>query len=83
MLRLAGRYCTPFPERFAFIQIVRSREESCRLALHVVVDAAYHDIISGRIDVLELLRCRDMWFFAEIRLRRASKHRLLARLETV
>lgn len=82
MLRLAGRYCAPFPERLAFIQIVRSRE-SCRLALHVVVDAVYHDIISGRIDVLELLRCRDMWFFAEIRLRRASKHRLPARLETV
>ena len=40
--------------------------EKGRLALHVVVDAVYHDIISGRIDVLELLRCRDMWFFAEI-----------------
>jgi hypothetical protein len=36
------------------------------LALHVVLDAVYHDIISGRIDVLELLSCRDMRFFAEI-----------------
>ena len=36
------------------------------MALHVVLDAVYHDIISGRIDVLELLNCRDMRFFAEI-----------------
>jgi hypothetical protein len=63
-----------YPERFAFIQIVRAwavwrnshPDSDCRLALYVVLDAVYHDIISGRIDVLELLSCRDMRFFAEI-----------------
>ena len=38
----------------------------CKLALHVVLDAVYQDIASGRIDVLELLSCADIRFFVEV-----------------
>jgi hypothetical protein len=38
----------------------------CKLALHVVLDAVYQDIASGRIDVLELLSCVDIRFFVEV-----------------
>jgi hypothetical protein len=63
-----------YPERFSFVQTVRAwaawREREpdapCRLALHVVLDAVYHDIASGRLDVLELLSCRDIRFFVEV-----------------
>jgi hypothetical protein len=63
-----------YPERFSFVQTVRAwaawrdrnPEAPCRLALHVVLDAVYHDIASGRIDVLELLTCRDIRFFVEV-----------------
>ena len=66
----------PFPERYSFIQIVRawgdwrrSRSNShvdCRLALHVVAPTVYMELASGRIDVLELLSCVDLRFWAEI-----------------
>jgi len=63
-----------YPERFAFVQIVRAwatwrndnPNASCRLALHIVLASVYQDIASGRIDVLELLSCRDIRFFVEI-----------------
>jgi SIR2-like protein len=63
-----------FPERFSFIQTVRAWGTwraanpgvDCRLSLHVVLDAVYHDVASGRIDVLELLSCRDLRFFVEV-----------------
>jgi SIR2-like domain len=64
----------PFPERFSFIQIVRAwgawrREHPdvpCRLALHLVAPSVYMEIASGRVDVLELLSCADVGFWAEI-----------------
>jgi hypothetical protein len=63
-----------YPERFSFVQTVRAwavwrkahPEAACRLVLHVVLDAVYQDIASGRIDVLELLSCTDMRFFVEV-----------------
>jgi hypothetical protein len=63
-----------YPERFSFVQIVRAwatwrsrnPNASCRLALHIDLDSVYQDIASGRIDVLELLSCRDIRFFVEI-----------------
>jgi hypothetical protein len=63
-----------FPARFAFVEMVcawaewRRREPSvdCRLVLHVVDPSVYREIQSGRIDVLELLLCEDIRFWAEI-----------------
>ena len=63
-----------YPERFSFVQIVRAwgnwrdrnSEATCRLTLHVVLDSVYQDIASGRIDVLELLSCKDVRFFVEV-----------------
>ena len=63
-----------YPERFSFVQTVRAwaawRKNhpgvKCKLALHVVLDAVYQDIASGRIDVLELLSCADIRFFVEV-----------------
>lgn len=63
-----------YPERFSFIQTVRAWAKwrdhhpklDCRLALHVVLDSVYLDIASGRIDVLELLSCKDIRFFVEV-----------------
>jgi hypothetical protein len=63
-----------YPERFSFVQIVRAwaawRDQNPtiarRLALHVTLDSVYQDIASGRIDVLELLGCKDIRFFVEI-----------------
>ena len=63
-----------YPERFSFIQTVRAwadwrktkPKRNCRLAFHVVLDLVYHDIASGRIDVLELLSCPDIRFFVEV-----------------
>jgi len=64
----------PFPPRFSFIQIVRAwgqwrrkhPDHRCRLALHVVDTSLCHDIASGRIDVLEILRCDHIRFWAEV-----------------
>ena len=64
----------PFPERFSFIQIVRAwgawrrahPDMPCRLALHLVAPSVYMEIASGRVDVLELLSCADVGFWAEI-----------------
>ena len=66
--------CRTYPERFSFVQIVRAwaywRDQhpkvACRLALHIVLESVYRDVASGRIDVLELLSCKDIRFFAEI-----------------
>jgi hypothetical protein len=63
-----------YPERFSFVQIVRAwaawrdshPKSPCRLAIHVILDSIYQDIASGRIDVLELLSCKDIRFFVEI-----------------
>ena len=63
-----------FPARFAFVEMVcawgewRRSEPSldCRLVLHVVDPSVYREIQSGRIDVLELLLCEDIRFWAEI-----------------
>jgi hypothetical protein len=65
----------PYPERFAFAQTVRAwgdwrraghQEVDCKLALHVVAEPVYREIASGRIDVLELLSCSDVRFWAEV-----------------
>jgi hypothetical protein len=64
----------PFPARFSFIQIVRAwgtwrrahPDNGCRLALHVIDTALTREIASGRIDVLEILRCDDIRFWAEV-----------------
>jgi hypothetical protein len=65
----------PYPERFAFAQIVRAwgdwrraghQTAACKLALHVVAEPVYREIASGRIDVLELLSCPDVRFWAEV-----------------
>jgi hypothetical protein len=64
----------PFPPRFSFIQIVRAwgkwrrknPQKRCRLALHVIDTALTREIASGRIDVLEILRCDDIRFWAEV-----------------
>ena len=66
--------CPTYPERFSFVQVVRAwahwRDQhpmvACRLALHIVLDSVYRDVASGRIDVLELLSCKDIRFFVEI-----------------
>ncbi|MFL5309073.1 MAG: SIR2 family NAD-dependent protein deacylase [Myxococcales bacterium] len=63
----------PFPERFSLVQTVlawgewRRRQPAggCRLMLHVISEPVYADLASGRIDVLELLSCRDVRFWAE------------------
>lgn len=63
-----------FPARFAFVEMVRAWGEwrrrnprnDCRLALHIVDSSVYREIQSGRIDVLELLLCEDVRFWAEI-----------------
>jgi hypothetical protein len=63
-----------YPERFSFVQTVRAwaawrkghPQAECRLTMHVVLESVYHDIASGRIDVLELLSCRDIRFFVEV-----------------
>jgi hypothetical protein len=63
-----------YPERFSFVQTVRAWAAwrkthpavECKLTLHVVLDSVYHDIASGRIDVLELLSCADIRFFVEV-----------------
>ena len=71
----APRYeLSNFPERFSFIQTLRAwtawrtrhPRQACRLVLHVVLEAVYQDIASGRIDVLELLSCADVRFFVEV-----------------
>jgi hypothetical protein len=66
----------PFPERYSFVQTVRAwgdwrrargnRNVDCCLALHVIAPSVYMDLASGRIDVLELLSCVDLRFWAEI-----------------
>jgi hypothetical protein len=63
----------PFPTRFSFVETVRGwaewRRESknlkTRLVLHVVDPSVTREIASGRIDVLELLRCPDISFWTE------------------
>jgi hypothetical protein len=63
-----------FPERYSFIQIVRAygdwrranREADFRLALHVIAPPVHMEIASGRLDVLELLTCPDVRFWAEV-----------------
>src|SRR5262249_7577961 len=63
-----------FPARFAFVEMVRAWGEwrrrnpsyNGRLAVHVVDPSVYREIQSGRIDVLELLLCEDVRFWAEI-----------------
>lgn len=63
-----------FPERFSFIQIVRAfsdwlegaRKGELCLAIHLVAPTVYREIASGRLDVLELLSCRDTRFWAEV-----------------
>jgi hypothetical protein len=64
----------PFPTRFSFFQTVRKwgmwrrahPDNGCRLVLHIVDSALAREIASGRIDVLEILRCDDIRFWAEI-----------------
>lgn len=63
-----------FPARFAFVEMVRAWGEwrrannahGMRLALHVVDPSVFRELASGRIDVLELLGCEDIRFWAEI-----------------
>lgn len=64
----------PFPARFALVQMVRAwgdwrrrnPHQDVRLALYVVDRSVSRELVSGRIDVLELLRCPDIAFWAEI-----------------
>lgn len=62
-----------FPARFSFVETVRAwgersdRGEGTRLVLHVVNPSVYREIVSGRIDVLELLQCKNnIRFWAEV-----------------
>jgi hypothetical protein len=63
----------PFPERFSLIKTVlawgawrRSQPDAgCQLMLHIMSQPVYADVASGRIDVLELLSCLDVRFWAE------------------
>ncbi len=63
-----------FPERFAFIQIVRAfgdwlrknRDAQLQVSLFLVSPPVYLEIASGRLDVLELLTCPDIRFWTEI-----------------
>lgn len=62
-----------FPERYSFIQIVRAfadwrrgSKRRLRLSIHLVTPSVYMEIASGRIDVLELLSCEDIRFWAEV-----------------
>jgi hypothetical protein len=64
----------PFPARFALVETVRAWGEwrrdhpdaDVRLVLHVVDASVLRALAGGRIDVLELLRCRDVAFWAEV-----------------
>jgi hypothetical protein len=74
-----------YPERFSLIQMVRAwaswradnEDVECRLTLYVVQETVYQDIASGRIDVLELLSCRDIRFFVEVASDRGELERRL------
>jgi len=44
----------------------RAEANTCRLAIHVIAQPVYADVASGRIDVLELLNCRDFRFWIEV-----------------
>lgn len=65
-----------YPERFSFVQTVRAwgawrrrpqaKANTCRLVLYLVQDSVIQAVAGGRIDVLELLSCTDMRFFAEV-----------------
>ncbi|MFN0057399.1 MAG: SIR2 family NAD-dependent protein deacylase [Planctomycetota bacterium] len=63
-----------FPERYSFVQIVRAYAEwrrrhpraQFRLVLHVIAAPVHMEIASGRLQVLELLTCSDVRFWAEV-----------------
>lgn len=63
-----------FPERFSFIQIVRSygdwlassRKGELALSIHLIAAPVFREVASGRLDVLELLSCHDTRFWAEV-----------------
>lgn len=62
-----------YSERYSFVQIVRAYadwrrafpERELRLQLHVLAPQVHLELASGRIQVLELLTCSDMRFYAE------------------
>jgi len=62
-----------FSERYSFVQIVRAyadwrRENQARefrRLLHVLAPQVHMQLSSGRIQVLELLTCSDLRFYAE------------------
>jgi hypothetical protein len=64
----------PFPPRFSLVEMVRAyaawRRENpdavCDVAIHIIDEAVSREIASGRIDISELLNCRDIRFWAEI-----------------
>ncbi|MFN8058332.1 MAG: SIR2 family protein [Vicinamibacterales bacterium] len=62
-----------FPERYSFTETVRAygawsrrTRSTLRLSMHVVAPPVYRELASGRLDVLELLTCPDMRFWAEV-----------------
>jgi len=63
----------PFPARFSFMETVRAWGEwrrahdvsDVRLVLYVVDPSVTRELVSGRIDVLELLRCPDIGIWTE------------------
>jgi hypothetical protein len=64
----------PFPSRFSLVEMVRAyaewRRENpnavCDVAIHIIDPAVSRGIASGRIDISELLNCRDIRFWAEV-----------------
>lgn len=62
-----------YSERYSFVQVVRAYadwrranpEREFRLLLHVLAPQVHLELASGRIQVLELLTCSDMRFYAE------------------
>ena len=64
----------PFPPRFSLVEMVRAyaqwRRENpdavCDVVIHIIDPAVSREIASGRIDISELLNCRDIRFWAEV-----------------
>jgi hypothetical protein len=64
----------PFPPRFSLVEMVRAyaewRRENpnavCDVAIHIIDETVSREIASGRIDISELLNCRDIRFWAEV-----------------
>jgi hypothetical protein len=64
----------PFPPRFSLMEVVRAYAEwrredpkaACSVSIYVLDPAVTRELASGRIDITELLICRDIRFWAEV-----------------